>query len=134
MAVKQVECLDWPAENRPGELLKLSEQLAKQGVDLDALWAYADHENKPKIAAIAKRPDKLQAALGQMGIQAHASQCFCATGQDKAGALLDTFRALADANINIACLDAMATGGRYAAIFWVSDADLANAKQILKVR
>jgi hypothetical protein len=134
MAVKQMECLDWPAENRPGELLKVSERLAKESVNLDALWAYTDHENKPKIAAIAKKPSKLLSALSKMGIQAHRSQCFCATGKDKPGALLGTFRALADANINITCLDAMATGGRYAAVFWVADTDLAKAKQVLKVQ
>jgi len=134
MAIKQVECLDWPAENRPGELLKVSEQLAKQGVNLDALWGYTDHENKPNIAAIGKDPGKLRAALSKVGVSAHASQCFCATGEDKTGALLNELRALADANINITCLDALATGGRYAAVFWVSNADLAKAKQVLKVR
>lgn len=134
MAVKLVECLDWEVENRPGKLLEVNEQLARQGVNLDALWAYTDHEKKDKMAAIGKKPAKLQAALGKLGINAKRSQCFYATGTDKAGALVKTLKALADAGINITCFDALAGGGRYAATFWVSDADLEKAKRILKVR
>ncbi len=127
-------CIEWEAENRPGKLLEVNEQLAKQGVNLDALWAYTDHENKNKIAAIGKKSAKLSAALDKLGVRAKKSQCFYVTGADKAGALLKTFKALADAGINITCLDALATGGRYAAVFWVSDADLAKARQVLKAR
>jgi hypothetical protein len=134
MAIKLVDCFDWEAENRPGKLLEVNEQLAKQGVNLDALWAYTDHEKKNKIAAIGKKSEKLSAALGKLGVRANKSQCFYATGADKAGALVKTLRALADAGINIICLDGMATGGRYAVTFWVGDADLPRAKQVLKVR
>lgn len=134
MAVKLVDCFDWEAENRPGKLREVNEQLAKQGVNLDALWAYTDSEKKNKIAAIGKKSAKLSAALGKLGIHANKSQCFYLTGKDKAGALVKTFKALADAGINITCLDALAAGGRYAATFWVGDADLAKAKQVLKVR
>jgi hypothetical protein len=132
MAVKLVECLDWPSENRPGELLRITDQLAKAGVNLDALWAYASHTGEPKMAAIAKKPDKLRRAL--KGLGATTTRCFCATGKDKAGALVGMLRALAEANINVDCLDALAVGGNYAAIFWVSEADLPKAKRILKVR
>lgn len=134
MAVKLVECFDWEAENRPGKLLEINEQLAKHGVNLDALWAYTDQEKKNKIAVIGKKTAKLSAALGKLGVNAKRSQCFYVTGADKAGALLKTFQTLADAGINITCLDALATGGRFAATFWVSDADLEKAKKLLKVR
>ena len=134
MAVRLVECLDWPAKNRPGELLAVSERLAKEGVNLDGLWGYTDHENKPKIAAIGKNASKLRMALARMGIKARSSQCFRATGTDKTGALVGVVRALARANVNIVCLDALAAGGRYAATFWVSDAALAKAKRVLRAR
>lgn len=134
MVVKLVECMDWRAENQPGELLRASEALAKAGVNLDALWAYLSHENEPKLAAIGKNPGKLKAALKKMGADANATRCFWVSGADKAGALANVFKALADANINVECLDALAVGGKYAAAFWVKDADLANAKKVLKVR
>lgn len=134
MGIKLVECLDWRAENRPAELLKVVEKLAEAGVSLEAFWAYISHENEPKIAAIARKTPKLRVALQEIGIQPTATQCFCVTGKDKAGTLVKIFQALADANINISCLDALASGGNYLATFWVSDADLEKAKKILKAR
>lgn len=134
MAIKLVECFDWEADNRPGTLREVNEQLAKHGVNLDALWAYTDPQQKNKIAAIGKKAAKLSAALAALGIPAKSSRCFYLTGADKAGALLKPLKTLADAAINITCLDALASGGRYTAVFWVSDADLPKARQLLKAR
>jgi hypothetical protein len=134
MAVKLVECFDWKVEDRPGELLRAAEALAKAGVNLDALWAYTSQQSEPKIAAIGKNPAKLEAALKKGGVRPSVTRCFWVSGTDKAGALVKTFRALAEANINVECFDALAVGGKYAATFWVSGADLPKAKQILKVR
>lgn len=134
MAVKLVECMDWPAENQPGELLKAAEELAKARVDLDALWAYHSEDGEPKIAAVAKRPAKLKAALDKLGVSAKSTTCFRVSGSDKAGVMVPVFRALADANINVECFDALAAGGKYSATFWVNDADVDVAKKILKAR
>ena len=112
MAVKLVECLDWKAENRPGELLRTASALAKSGVNLAALWAYTSQQNEPKIAAIGKNPAKLEVALKNGGVNPNATRCFWVSGTDKVGALVKTFQALADANINVDCLDALAFGGR----------------------
>lgn len=134
MIVKLVECLDWPAPNRPGELLHAVAAFAKAGVNLNALWAYTSHDNGPKLAAIAKQPARLKAALKKLGVRPHATQCFCVTGTDKAGVLVEVARKLADAQINVECLDALAGGGKFSAAFWVPAADLARAKKILKAR
>jgi len=134
MAVKLVECLDWRAENRPGELLRTATALAKAGVNLNALWAYTSQQNEPKIAAIGKNPANLEATLKKGGINPNATRCFWVSGTDKVGALEKTFQALAEASINVECLDTLAVGGKYAATLWVSDADLPRAKDVLKVR
>lgn len=78
-------------------------------VNLDALWAYTSPSGEPRIAAIAKKPEKLKAAL--KGLDVTSPLCFYVTGKDQTGALLKVFRSLADANINIECLDALAVGG-----------------------
>lgn len=134
MPIKLVECLDWMAQDRPGELLQHAEHFKKEGVNLDAFWAYASHENEPKLAAVAKKPGKLKAALRKLGISANTSHCFYITGKDKAGALVDMLRALADAGINVECADALAFQGKFAAALWVRPEDLPQAKKLLKVR
>lgn len=131
--LKLVDCFEWDAENAPGTLAKASAALAKQGVNLDALWA-CESDGESKIAAIGKKADKLAAALKKLGARAERSKCFYASGTDKAGACLPYFRALADAGINIECANALAAGGSFAATFWVGDADLGKAKKALKVK
>ncbi len=134
MAIKLVECLDWAAPNRPGEMLRYAEKFKKDGVNLDAFWAYTSHANESKLAAIAKKPAKLKAALRAMGAAPNASQCFYTAGKDKSGALVDVLRGLREADINVECADALAAQGRYAFAFWVKEADVPSVKRLLKVR
>jgi hypothetical protein len=134
MAIKMVECLDWAATDRPGELLMYAEDLKENGVNLDALWGYLTRDNKARIAAIAKKPAKLKAVLRKLGVKTRLCKGFYVTGQDKTGAMIDTFRKLSSAGINIECAEAMATQGRYAGTIWVGKTDLARAKKVLGIR
>ncbi len=134
MPGKVVRSYDWPAEDRPGQLLKTAEELARRKVDLLAIWGYTDPNKVAKIAAIAKKPAKLESALKEMGIEAKTSNCLYLTGTDRVGALLKPLGALAGAGINITCLDAVAVRGGFAATIWVADADLEKAKKLLKIK
>ena len=133
MPIKTVECLDWPATDRPGELLMYAEQLMENGVNLDALWGYVTHDNKARIAAIGKKPSQLKAALRKIGVKPRLCKGFYVSGKDKTGALIDVFRKLSNAKINIECAEAIATQGKYAGTIWVSPSDLTKAKKILSV-
>lgn len=134
MAIKLVECLCWPASDKPGKLLQFAEHLKKEGVNLDALFAYNTSKGESRIAAIAKKPAQLKASLAKGGVSYESGQCFYLTGSDKAGALVDALRKLADAKVNIDCADAVASAGKYGATIFVGKDDLAKAKRALKVR
>ncbi len=134
MAIKLVECLCWPASDKPGKLLQYAEHLKKEGVDLDALFAYNTSGGESRIAAIGKKPAQLKASLAKGGVAYESGQCFYLTGSDKAGALVDVLRKLAAAGVNIDCADALAAQGRFAATIFVGKDDLAKAKRALKVR
>lgn len=134
MPIKLVECMDWFAPNKPGKLLQYAEHLKKEGVDLEAFWAYTSPAGETKLAAIGKNPEKLRAALQRAGVSPDLSLCFYVTGADKAGALIPAARALAKANINIECSDALAAQGKFAATIWISEKDIPRAKKALKIR
>ena len=134
MPIKVVECLDWSAPNRPGELLKVAAHLKKQGVNCDALWAYISHTGRGKIAAIGKSGGKLKAAVRKLGASPHATKCLYLSGKDKAGALVDTLKVLKDARINVECADAVAAQGRFGAAIWVDASDFGKAKRLLKAK
>lgn len=132
MQIRLVECLEWAAPNLPGELLRYANHFGRFAVDLDALWAYTSHEHEHKMAAIAKTSAPLKRALRKMGVAFHARRCFYLVEKDKPGALVEVFRKLASANLNIECADAMAAGGRFATVLWVADAQLGRARRLLK--
>ncbi|MBI3550893.1 MAG: hypothetical protein HY077_00120 [Elusimicrobia bacterium] len=134
MAIKLVECMCWPAPNKPGKLLQYAEHLKKEKVNLDAFFAYSTSAGQSKIAAIGKAPAKLRAALAKGGVDAETGHCFYLSGGDKAGALVDALKKLARAGVNIECADAVAGGGKFGATLFVDKAHLAKAKKALKAR
>jgi len=131
MQIELVECLDWPAENRPGVLAWHAQEFKKRKVNFDALWSY-EHDRRGKIAAIGKDKAALRRALKSMGIQPKTSRCFYITGQDKVGALVEVLDRLAAAGINVECSDALAAQGKFAATLWVRDEDLSKARKLLE--
>jgi len=134
MQIRLVECVEWAAPNLPGELLRYANQFSKGGVDLDALWAYTSHEHEHKMAAVAKSAAPLKRALRRMGVPFHSGRCFYLVEKDRPGALVEVFRKLASANLNIECADAMAAAGSFATVLWVAPAHMRRAQRVLKSR
>ena len=134
MPAKLVETACWPAPNKPGKMLMYFEHLKKEGVDLDAFWAYSTAMGESRMAAVGKNPAKLRAALKKAGVDFETSRCFLLTGTDKAGALIDATQALAKAGVNIEAADAVAAAGRFAATIFVRENELNKAKKALKAR
>jgi predicted amino acid-binding ACT domain protein len=52
-------------------------------------------------------------------------------GDDRVGAIADIVGSLADAEINVTAIDAIATDGRYGALCWVAPRDVKKVAQIL---
>ncbi|HAH07276.1 MAG TPA: hypothetical protein DCM05_12260 [Elusimicrobia bacterium] len=129
MKIKAVDCLEWKAPNKPGELLRFAAAFKKKGVDMDILWNCGPHG---LIGGAAKKPAKLAAALKELGVQAQACTGFHIMGKDKAGALVKVFEKLSAAGINVDFCTALAAKGKFAAVVWVKDGDVAMARKALK--
>lgn len=130
MPIRTVECLSWPAANKPGELLRFASAFESRRVNLDALWAH-DSGRSGHIAAIGKNPAQLRTALRAMGVKAKASRCFYVSGRDKAGALVNALHRLSVAGINVECAEALAAQGKFSATLWVRGKDYGQAKRLL---
>lgn len=128
MKIKVVECVEWKAPDKPGELLGFATAFASKGVDLDILWSCGE---AGLLGACAKKPAKLAAALKALGVKASASKCFYLTGKDKAGALVKALKKLTSAGVNVDGCTALASKGRFGAMLWVKDVE--KARKALKV-
>lgn len=134
MGIRTVECLDWKATDRPGEMLTFAEGFRKDGINLDALWGYVDSKNGARIAAVGKNPARLKAALRKRGVKPRVCEGFYVTGKDRIGALVDVFKKLSSAKVNIECAEAYATQGKYAGTIWVDRSNFKKAKKVLGLR
>ena len=130
MKIKVVECLDWKAPDKPGELLRYAEAFKKRDVNLEALWSCGCCNGA--ITAVAKKPAKLSAALKAMGVRPRKSKCFYLSGKDKTGVLVDVLKKLAAARINVNCSAALAAQGKFGCVLWVKDSVLSKARRLLK--
>lgn len=127
MRVRLIEYAEWKGKNRPGCLARHQREFAARGVDLQGLWC-----GPFGVAASARKPVKLRAALRAMKVRFKIGKCFITTGKDKRGAMQGLLEKLAAAKINIEGGEALAAGGKFSFTFCVKKKDLAKAKRLLR--
>jgi hypothetical protein len=117
--------------DRPGEGARVVQTLKDAGVNLVALHAFPEGR-RAQIDFFPSDAAALRAAARKAGWKlVGPRRAFVIEGEDRVGALVDVFTKLAEAKINITATDAIATGGRYAAIVWVQARDVNKAKKVL---
>jgi hypothetical protein len=127
---KRVAYFKAKIEDKPGALLALAKDLKAKKLDLVALKGVSQG-TQGEILVFAKSPDKLRAAWNATGTLTEEGVAFFLSGEDKTGALIETLEAVASAGVNIAATEAIAVGGKYGAILWVSPEDLDKTAKAL---
>ncbi|MDR1776690.1 MAG: ACT domain-containing protein [Desulfovibrio sp.] len=115
-------------ENKPGQLLEITEMLGNAGIDLRAL-SIGDTAEFGVLRLIVSDASKAFATLRDAGFAVSLTQVLAVSLTDTPGSLGRTLRVLAGANINIEYLYAFVTrksGGAYA-VFRVENNDAAAA-------
>ena len=98
------------AESKPGVLAKVSDALAKAGVNIVAVCA-ADAAGRGKIRLVVSDPGRAKTALGAAKIRCSEEPALILTLDDRPGALAGVAARLAAARINIKCTYATSSGG-----------------------
>ena len=98
------------AESKPGVLAKVSDALAKAGVNIVAVCA-ADAAGGGKIRLVVSDPGRAKTALGAAKIRCSEEPALMLTLDDRPGALAGVAARLAAARINIKCAYATNSGG-----------------------
>jgi len=88
-------------EDRPGTLAGISEALAKAGVNIRTLAAFAAGGQFP-VRVLVEEADSARKALEEAGISVEeVKQPFVVSVEDRPGALAAFARKLADAGVNV---------------------------------
>jgi prephenate dehydratase len=130
--IRRLQYFALQVPDQPGEGARLLQGLRSENVNLVAMTGFptgkkAQVDLVPEDAALLKAAaKKLKLKLGP------AKTCFIIQGDDRVGALTETFARLAEAKINLVASQAVTAGmGRYGAIFWVKPRDANKAAKLL---
>jgi len=128
---QRVKFLKTNLKDQPGVLFRVMEDLKSKKITLKSLWGFSKQGGDAELVVIAKDTDKIKSAWTSSGMSVEEGTAFFCKGTDKAGALLKHLQALADAQINVKALNAIAVSGNYGSLVWVDSADVEKASQAL---
>jgi hypothetical protein len=130
--VQRVEYFYVQVPNRPGEGARLLGAVREAGINLLAFSGFPEGRGS-QLDFVPSDP----AAFKQFARKAKwkltgPKRAFLIGGEDRVGAVAEVQKKLADAKINVTAVDAVcAGGGRYGAILWVAQKDVAKATKLL---
>jgi hypothetical protein len=131
--VKRVTYFMANLEDKPGELLKVMQNLKDKKIGLKGLWGFGTHSGKAQLFVVAKKVEKLRDLWKSSGLLAEEGTGFLIQGSDQIGAMVESLQTLADGGVNIHAVDAIAAKGRYASFVWVQREDVDKAAEALGV-
>ena len=130
--VRVVEYFYVMAPNKPGEGARLLTALSQAGVNLLAFSGFPEGRGSQLDFVPSDAAAFRQFAKSQRWKVKGPKRCFLVSGEDRAGAVAETLRRLAEARINVTAIDALCAGsGRYGAILWVAPRDVGKAAKAL---
>ncbi len=106
------------AESKPGVLARVSEALAKAGVNIVAFCA-ADAAGRGKIRLVVSDPARAKEALAAARLRCGEEPALLLSMEDRPGTLAVVASKLAAAKINIKCAYATTAGGGNAQVVLV---------------
>ncbi|HZP13493.1 MAG TPA: ACT domain-containing protein [Nevskiaceae bacterium] len=129
--IRKVDYFVLHAPNRPGQGARLMRALKERKVNLLAMSAFPD-ERGSQVDLVPESAAELKAAARAIGVDLEgAKKGFLVHGKDRVGVLTKILDKLGAAKINVTAIDAVSTGKKFGAIFWVKPADVLRAAKVL---
>lgn len=132
--VRKVDYFYVTVPDTAGQAAKVLAGLAAQGVNLLAFSGFP-RGSKGQLDLVPESNADLKRAAKKLKLKLSKQKSgFLLQGSDRVGAMTKTLNTLAAAKINITAMDAVAGGGRFAAIFWVKPKKVAKAAKLLRAK
>ena len=134
-SVRKTAYFSMKTPNRAGQGARLLSALAAHGVNLLGFTGFPN-AGGAQVDFVPHNVSKFTIAARKLGMKVSKRKTvFLAQGTDKAGACAAICSKLAKAGINMVAMDAVTAGqGRFGAIFWVKQRDVARASRVLRAR
>lgn len=117
--------------DKPGEGARVLGELRSAGVNLVAYSGFPSGRGA-QLDVVPTDPAAFKAVAKQRKWKVKGpKRAFLIEGDDRVGACAEILGRLAAAKINVTAMDALAGGGRYAAILWVKPRDVKKTAAVL---
>jgi len=117
--------------DKPGEGARVLGELRSAGVNLVAYSGFPSGRGA-QLDVVPTDPAAFRTIAKQKKWKVKGpKRAFLIEGDDRVGACADVLGRLAAAKINVTAMDALAGGGRYAAILWVKPRDVKKTASVL---
>ncbi len=117
--------------DKPGEGARVLGELRSAGVNLVAYSGFPSGRGA-QLDVVPTDPAAFKTVARQKKWKVKGpKRAFLIEGDDRVGACADVLGRLAAAKINVTAMDALAGGGRYAAILWVKPRDVKKTASVL---
>ena len=117
--------------DKPGEGARVLGELRSAGVNLVAYSGFPSGRGA-QLDVVPTDPTAFKTVAKQKKWKVKGpKRAFLIEGDDRVGACADVLGRLAAAKINVTAMDALAGGGRYAAILWVKPRDVKKTASVL---
>ena len=118
---QKVQAFSLTMDDRVGALLKVTEDLVGHGVNLRALWAWAEDEGMAQAFFIPEEAATVAGCGCETCCAAKAVSVLWVEVADRMGVLRENLAKIAKAGINIQAVQAVGLEGQAAAIFTFAD-------------
>lgn len=120
-------------KDKPGEGARIMEGLSTGGVSLLAFSGFPQGKKGAQVVFVPEDPKGFLRVAKKLGLKLSKTKTgFLLQGDDRIGALNRVLARLSEAKINVTAVDAVAAGkGRYGAILWVKQKNVARAAKAL---
>ena len=132
MDIKRVTYFSVSGSDQAGETARLAKHIAEHEINLAAIFSLGVGRGNAEIIAIPLSAPTFRKAIKFTNWVVREGVCFHLTGEDRAGALVETLNQIAQEGINLQAVYAMGVGERYSAYIWCGEKDIELIRKILK--
>lgn len=134
MNIERTAYFSITTQNRLGIVATINAELLERDVSLRTLWAIVRQGNIAEIVIIPESPAKFKEATKSLDWNIDEGGCFFISGEDTAGALVTVLRQLADEQLDVVAIDAVAIDGKFACYLLASDEHFSAIAEVLGAR
>jgi hypothetical protein len=133
--VRKVNYFSMSVPNKPGHAFKVLATLVSAGINLLGCTGIS-RGRRAQIDVVPDDTRKFTAAAKKARLAFSPKKAgFLIQGEDRAGALAENLKQLAEHGINVTAVDALSAGkGRWGAILWVEPKDVSRAGRLLRAK